>query len=86
MTQEHDLELIFSRFGPIISCEIVRDWKTGDSLQYAFIEYETEETCVKAYLKMDGVLIDERRIHVDFSQSVAKQWNQHKKGQLKEAA
>ena len=35
---------------------------------------------------MDGVLIDERRIKVDFSQSVAKQWNQHRKGKLKDAA
>ena len=42
VTLEHDLELIFSRFGKINSCEIIRDWKTGDSLQYAFIEFETE--------------------------------------------
>jgi len=28
--------------------------------------------CENAYFKMDNVLIDERRIHVDFSQSVAK--------------
>merc|ERR1739847_77025 len=48
--------------------------KTGDSLQYAFIEFENVEDCESAYLKMDNVLIDERRIHVDFSQSVAKQW------------
>jgi len=75
VTQEHDLELIFSRFGKILTCEIVRDWKTGDSLQYAFIEFEEEKSCVEAYMKMDSVLIDERRIHVDFSQSVAKQWN-----------
>jgi peptidyl-prolyl cis-trans isomerase-like 4 len=67
VTQEHDLELIFSRFGPIKSCEVIRDWKTGDSLQYAFIEYETESACIDAYTKMDNVLIDERRIHVDFS-------------------
>jgi peptidyl-prolyl cis-trans isomerase-like 4 len=59
--------MIFSRFGPIKQCEIVRDWKTQDSLQYAFIEYETEIACVQAYFKMNGVLIDERRIHVDFS-------------------
>jgi peptidyl-prolyl cis-trans isomerase-like 4 len=32
VTQERDLELIFSRFGPIKKCEIVRDWKTGESL------------------------------------------------------
>lgn len=32
VTQEGDLEIIFSRFGKIKSCEIVKDWKTGDSL------------------------------------------------------
>jgi RNA recognition motif-containing protein len=31
-TEDADLELIFSRFGRIESCDIVRDWKTGDSL------------------------------------------------------
>ncbi len=31
-----------------------------------------EEHCENAYFKMDNVLIDDRRIHVDFSQSVAK--------------
>lgn len=67
VTQDHDLELIFSRFGAITLCEVIRDWKTGDSLQYAFIEFEEESSCVQAYLKMDGVLIDDRRIHVDFS-------------------
>ncbi len=86
ITQDHDLELIFSRFGPIKSCEIIRDWKTGDSLQYAFIEYETEENCVEAYNRMENVLIDERRIHVDFSQSVAKLWNTHRRKTLKQAA
>uniref|UniRef100_A0A7N8XH24 Peptidyl-prolyl cis-trans isomerase n=1 Tax=Mastacembelus armatus TaxID=205130 RepID=A0A7N8XH24_9TELE len=72
VTADEDLEIIFSRFGPIKSCEIIRDWKTGDSLCYAFIEFEKQEDCEKAYFKMDNVLIDDRRIHVDFSQSVAK--------------
>eukprot|EP01137_Pigoraptor_chileana_P003388 Opistho-2@43496 len=72
VTTNEDLELIFSRFGPIKSCEIIRDPKTGDSLQYAFIEYEKEEHCEEAFFKMDNVLVDDRRIHVDFSQSVAK--------------
>jgi peptidyl-prolyl cis-trans isomerase-like 4 len=83
VTQSHDLELIFSRFGAIRSCEVIRDWKTGDSLQYAFIEFETEENCIAAYTKMDGVLIDERRIHADFSQSVAKLWNTHRRRTMK---
>jgi peptidyl-prolyl cis-trans isomerase-like 4 len=72
VTQDEDLELIFSRFGKIVSCEVIRDKRTGDSLQYAFIEYSNQKECEQAYFKMDGVLIDDHRIHVDFSQSVSR--------------
>ncbi|KAJ4413919.1 Peptidyl-prolyl cis-trans isomerase-like 4 [Gnomoniopsis sp. IMI 355080] len=72
VTVDADLELIFSRFGTILSCEVIRDAKTGDSLQYAFIEFEDKSACEAAYFKMQGVLIDDRRIHVDFSQSVSR--------------
>lgn len=64
--------MIFSRFGTILSCEVIRDKRTGDSLQYAFIEYADQASCEQAYFKMQGVLIDDHRIHVDFSQSVSK--------------
>lgn len=67
---DEDLDLIFSRFGNILSCEVIRDKRTGDSLQYAFIEFENQKDCEQAYFKMQGVLIDDHRIHVDFSQSV----------------
>lgn len=43
VTRDEDLELIFSRFGTIISCQVIRDKKTGDSLQYAFIEFDKRE-------------------------------------------
>ena len=72
VTRDDDLELIFGRFGKILGCEVIRDRKTGDSLQYCFIEYEEKAACEAAYFKMQGVLIDDRRIHVDFSQSVSK--------------
>jgi len=72
ITRSEDLELIFSRFGTILSCQVITDPKTGDSLQYAFIEFLEQEDAERAYFKMDGVLIDDRRIHVDFSQSVSK--------------
>ncbi|KAJ3953130.1 Peptidyl-prolyl cis-trans isomerase-like 4 [Colletotrichum tropicale] len=72
VTTDADLELIFGRFGKILSCEVIRDAKTGDSLQYAFIEYADKASCEAAYFKMQDVLIDDRRIHVDFSQSVSK--------------
>ncbi|RKO84664.1 hypothetical protein BDK51DRAFT_22907, partial [Blyttiomyces helicus] len=72
VTRDEDLEIIFSRFGTILSCEIVREKKTGESLCYAFIEFDEKESCEQAYFKMDNVLIDDRRIHVDFSQSVSR--------------
>eukprot|EP00413_Alexandrium_margalefii_P039940 CAMPEP_0204600146 /NCGR_PEP_ID=MMETSP0661-20131031/55269_1 /ASSEMBLY_ACC=CAM_ASM_000606 /TAXON_ID=109239 /ORGANISM="Alexandrium margalefi, Strain AMGDE01CS-322" /LENGTH=357 /DNA_ID=CAMNT_0051610937 /DNA_START=100 /DNA_END=1170 /DNA_ORIENTATION=+ len=80
ITQDGDLELIFSRFGPIKSCEIVRDWKTGDSLQYAFVTFENVKDCERAYFKMHDCVIDDRRIFVNFSQSVAKLWNKWRTG------
>ena len=43
VTRDDDLELIFSRFGVIMSCQVIRDKRTGDSLQYAFIEYDKRE-------------------------------------------
>lgn len=94
VTRDEDLEMIFSRFGAIHSCEIIRDRQTGESLSYAFVEFENKEDAEevnfdkyvrgrifliiiiflkkKAYFKMQSVLIDDRRIHVDFSQSVSK--------------
>ncbi|XP_035726252.1 peptidyl-prolyl cis-trans isomerase-like 4, partial [Vespa mandarinia] len=81
VTNDDDLEIIFSRFGKIIGCEVIRDRQTGDSLQYAFIEFAERKSCEEAYFKMDNVLIDDRRIHVDFSQSVAKmRWRGKGKG------
>lgn len=81
VTADEDLEIIFSRFGKVESCEVIRDQKTGDSLQYAFVEFDCPEACERAYFKMDNVLIDDRRIHVDFSQSVSK-YNWKGKGRL----
>ncbi|KZS94429.1 cyclophilin-like protein [Sistotremastrum niveocremeum HHB9708] len=72
VTRDEDLELIFSRFGTIMSCQVIRDKRTGDSLQYAFIEFDKREDAEQAYFKMQNVLIDDRRIWVDFSQSVAR--------------
>jgi hypothetical protein len=39
-----------------------RDAKTGDSLNYGFIGFDSEKACEDAYFKMNNVLIDDRRI------------------------
>lgn len=75
VTEDDDLELIFSRFDEKVKAEIIRDNDTGASLQYAFVEFSTKEQAAEAYFKMNNALVDDRRIKVDFSQSVAKVWN-----------
>lgn len=79
VTTDEDLELIFCRFDSKAKAEIIRDPDTGTSLQYAFVEFTTNESCNEAYLKMNNALVDDRRIRVDFSQSVAKVWDRYHK-------
>jgi len=79
VTTDEDLEIIFSRFGTITSCDIIRDQKTGESLNYAFLGFDSDEAAEQAYFKMNNVLIDDRRIKVDFSQSVHHIWKQFKR-------
>ena len=74
VTDDEDLRVIFSRFGQVVNCDIIRDTKTGDSLQYAFVEFENNEVCERAFLGMQNVIVDDRRIKVDFSQSASKEW------------
>ena len=80
VTQEEDLEIIFSRFGKVTACDIIRDWKTGESLSYGFVGFETNAAAETAYLKMNNCLIDDRRIHVDFYQSMHHQWRTQRRG------
>lgn len=72
VTSDDDLHVIFARFGTVLNCQIIRDHQTGASLQYGFVEFDNPRSCELAYFKMDNVLIDDRRIHVDFSQSVSR--------------
>ncbi|TMW55037.1 hypothetical protein Poli38472_013799 [Pythium oligandrum] len=78
VTESEDLDMAFCRFGPCKS-EVIRDSKTGESLCYAFIEFQEKSHCEEAYFKMNNVLLDDRRIKVDFSQSVSKLWNKFKR-------
>ena len=81
VTEAEDLEIIFSRFGEC-KADIIVDKESGDSLCYGFIEFETKEQCERAYFKMDNSLIDDRRVRVDFSQSVSKLWRAAQKAKL----
>ncbi|RZC87775.1 hypothetical protein C5167_028228 [Papaver somniferum] len=79
ITEDRDLRTIFSGSGTVIFTKVMRNFKTGDSLGYAFIEFETKEVCEEAYLNMHNASIDGRRIHVDFIQSVSKLWSEYRR-------
>ncbi|CAM0872054.1 unnamed protein product [Alopecurus aequalis] len=84
ITRDEDLYTIFSRFGTVTSAEIVCDYKTGDSLGYGFVEFEAMKACEHAIDKMNNCVVDDRRIRVDFSQSVSKMWGQFRQGMRKD--
>ena len=64
VTNEEGLEIIFSAFGEITECNLVKERRTGESLQYAFISFATRKEAEEAYFKMDGRIVDGRRIKV----------------------
>lgn len=70
ITKAKDIATIFNRFGEVTSVEIVKDKETGLSLCYGFIEFCNKQSCENAYKRMNDVLIDDKRIKVDFSQSL----------------
>ncbi|AGO10864.1 AaceriAFR649Wp [[Ashbya] aceris (nom. inval.)] len=70
LTRAADLATVFAQFGHVNSVEVIRDRDSRRSLGYGFVEFATKAACELAYTKMDGALIDDRRVHVDFSQSL----------------
>ncbi|KPI85120.1 hypothetical protein ABL78_5813 [Leptomonas seymouri] len=79
VTTGEGLAMCFAQFGRVVSAEVIYDAKTKQSLCYGFVEFETVGACFRAFQKMDQALVDDCRIHVDFSQSVSKLWAQRQR-------
>lgn len=65
-TSEKTLKNIFSEYGPIKSCRLVRNIVTGASQRYAFIEFETENDALLCYKRANRKNIDGVEVLVDF--------------------
>ncbi|XP_075235067.1 U11/U12 small nuclear ribonucleoprotein 35 kDa protein-like [Lycorma delicatula] len=65
-TVEKTLKRVFSEFGSIKSCHLVRNIVTGASQRYAFIEYDDEYSANLAYKKANKIVIDGFEVIVDF--------------------
>ena len=62
---EGDLVIVFSQYGEIVDCRIVRDKKTGKSKGFGFICYEDKRSTVLAVDNLNGIKIGGKMILVD---------------------
>ncbi|XP_044146183.1 U11/U12 small nuclear ribonucleoprotein 35 kDa protein [Bufo gargarizans] len=65
-TTEEKLKEVFSRYGDIQRIRLVRDFITGFSKGYAFIEYKQEHAIKKAYRDANKLVVDQQEVFVDF--------------------
>ena len=62
---EGDLVIIFSQYGEIVDCRIIRDSKTGKSKGFGFICYEDQRSTILAIDNLNGSNICNRMLLVD---------------------
>ena len=51
----------FSAFGNILSCKVAQD-ASGDSKGYGFVHFETEEAALQAIDKVNGMLLNDKKV------------------------
>ncbi|KAH0448582.1 hypothetical protein IEQ34_022382 [Dendrobium chrysotoxum] len=54
---------IFVSFGPVLSCKVAVD-SNGQSKGYGFVQFENEDSAQKAIRKLNGMLVNERKVYV----------------------
>eukprot|EP00922_Rhytidocystis_sp_ex-Travisia-forbesii_P015310 GHVS01022839.1.p2 GENE.GHVS01022839.1~~GHVS01022839.1.p2 ORF type:complete len:157 (+),score=28.46 GHVS01022839.1:249-719(+) len=64
--QEEDLHEVFGNFGDIKNLHLNLDRRTGFVKGYAFIEYEKFSQAKEAIAKMNGEMLLDQEIHVDW--------------------
>ena len=62
---EGDLITVFSQFGEIVDCNLIRDKETGDPKGFAFIAFENQKSTNLAVDNMNGAILLKRTLNVD---------------------
>uniref|UniRef100_A0A183C955 ELAV-like protein 2 n=1 Tax=Globodera pallida TaxID=36090 RepID=A0A183C955_GLOPA len=66
MTQE-EVRALFGSMGEVESCKLIRDKTTGQSLGYAFVNYERPEDARKALTSMNGLRLQNKVLKVSLA-------------------
>uniref|UniRef100_T1H4M8 RRM domain-containing protein n=1 Tax=Megaselia scalaris TaxID=36166 RepID=T1H4M8_MEGSC len=60
--QDRELYSLFRTIGPINTCRIMRDYKTGYSYGYGFVDFGSEADALRAINNLNGITVRNKRI------------------------
>lgn len=66
-SQEADLEEAFSSFGTVKSVKIIKDFESGRSKGFGFVEMENEDEANECISNLDGKEIGGRQLRVSIA-------------------
>uniref|UniRef100_A0A914KPI4 RRM domain-containing protein n=1 Tax=Meloidogyne incognita TaxID=6306 RepID=A0A914KPI4_MELIC len=66
MSQE-EVRALFGSIGEVEACKLIKDKNTGQSLGYAFVNYERPEDARKALISMNGLRIQNKTLKVSLA-------------------
>lgn len=64
---EMDIHKLFSLYGDVESCKLIRNRDLKQSLGYAFVKYYTVESANKATSELNGLIVENKRIKVSIA-------------------
>jgi len=59
------LEEMFSKFGTVVSCNVITDKYSGQSKGFGFVEMQEDKDADEAIKKLDGTEIEGRKVAVN---------------------
>ncbi|XP_031563640.1 ELAV-like protein 1-B [Actinia tenebrosa] len=66
MSQD-EIKQMFGTLGNVTSCKLIRNRATGQSLGYAFVNYENAEDANRAVAEMNGARLQNKKLKVSFA-------------------
>ncbi|ODN81572.1 hypothetical protein L202_01986 [Cryptococcus amylolentus CBS 6039] len=81
---EGDVIAIFSQFGEIMDCNLIRDKETGKSRGFCFLMYEDQRSTVLAVDNMNGAQVVGRTLRVDHTKNYKQPGKRNEEGEYEE--